>query len=241
MTQYDAIAGDYAKSQIGRQNRDYAHEPTFFKVLGDVRGKAVLDLACGNGILTRKILQRGASRVVGVDESQASIELARKNSPREIKYVMGKVGDLGKIGEFDFVTAGYLFHYADSIPELERMLVDTFVNLKQGGRVVALNNHPGNPLTPNWQYGTVTECIDPKLIEGARLKVSIYEGDRVACTFDQRYWLRDTYETAMKKAGFSSWAWHELGVSEEGIRIFGKEFWEPFIKNPGIIVLEAIK
>jgi ubiquinone/menaquinone biosynthesis C-methylase UbiE len=37
----------------------------------------VLDLACGEGFYTRRIKQRDAARVVGVDVSQPMIELAR--------------------------------------------------------------------------------------------------------------------------------------------------------------------
>lgn len=239
--QYDPIAKDYARSQNGRQNREYAHEPTFFKVLGDVKGKSVVDFACGDGILTRKVFEKGAKSVVGVDESSEIVNLARATSPKEIKYLVGKVSHLGKIGEFDLVTGGYLFHYADTISELEGMFRDAYVNLKDGGRLVAINNHPGNPITSNWKYGTVTECLDPKLVNGAKLNVSIYEGEKVACSFQQRYWTRDTYETAMQKAGFKSFAWHELEISQEGIDMFGDKFWEDFRKNPAIIVLEATK
>jgi ubiquinone/menaquinone biosynthesis C-methylase UbiE len=35
--------------------------------LGDVAGRAVLDLACGEGHSTRAIQQMGAGRTVGVD------------------------------------------------------------------------------------------------------------------------------------------------------------------------------
>ncbi len=240
-TQYDPIAEDYARSQLEKPNRVYAYEHTFFKILGGVQGSKVLDLACGDGLITRKVYRNGASQVIGVDESEEIIKLARKTSPAQIAYRVGKVGEIGKIGDFDFVTAGFLFHYANSIPELEAMFEDVSRNLKDGGRLVALNNHPANPITPNWQHGTAVKCLDGKLVEGAELQVSIYEGEKVACTFNQRYWLQSTYETAMKKAGFRSWAWHELEVSQEGIKRFGREFWEPFIKNPGVIVLEARK
>jgi toxoflavin synthase len=240
--QYDKIAKDYATSQIGRQNRDYAHEPKFFEVLDNVKGKSVVDFACGDGILTRKIFERGAARVVGVDESAEIVALAKKTSPKGIEYLVGKVSQLGKIGEFDLVTGGYLFHYADTISELEAMFRDAYVNLKEGGRVVAINNHPGNPITFNKKYGTVTRCLDPELKEGAKLECTIYNGDQIACPpFTQRYWLKGTYESAIKKAGFQSFAWHELKVSPEGIKEYGENFWEDFKKNPAVIVLEVKK
>jgi 2-polyprenyl-3-methyl-5-hydroxy-6-metoxy-1,4-benzoquinol methylase len=43
-------------------------DPTLFKVLGPVKGQHVLDLACGNGYIARKLARSGA-RVTGVDAS----------------------------------------------------------------------------------------------------------------------------------------------------------------------------
>jgi predicted RNA methylase len=40
-------------------------------LLGDLRGKNVIDLACGEGFFTRSITWAGAARVVGVDISKA--------------------------------------------------------------------------------------------------------------------------------------------------------------------------
>jgi toxoflavin synthase len=49
----------------------------FLNLIGDVKGKTVLDLACGEGRFTREIKKRGARHVVGVDNSDAMIGLAR--------------------------------------------------------------------------------------------------------------------------------------------------------------------
>ena len=48
------------------------------ELIGDVAGKSVVDLACGEGFYTRRIRQAGAKRVLGVDLSEGMIELARK-------------------------------------------------------------------------------------------------------------------------------------------------------------------
>src|SRR5438477_1450999 len=48
-----------------------------FYLLGDVRGKTVLDLGCGSGENVAPLLARGA-RVIAVDLSQDLIGLARK-------------------------------------------------------------------------------------------------------------------------------------------------------------------
>src|SRR5215475_9346496 len=67
-TNYDEIAEEYkrAKQQAWRLCIEHF---TLFKLVGDLSGKTVLDLACGEGFYTRFIKRRGAARAVGVDIS----------------------------------------------------------------------------------------------------------------------------------------------------------------------------
>ncbi len=46
-------------------------------MLEDLTGKAVVDLACGEGHYTRMLPSLGAAKVVGVDRSKGMIALAR--------------------------------------------------------------------------------------------------------------------------------------------------------------------
>ena len=77
---YDDIAEPY---------RDSKHLPfrhaierfTGFQLLGDLRGKAVLDPASGDGIYARQFKRAGASVATGVDVSQEMIALAEAEPP----------------------------------------------------------------------------------------------------------------------------------------------------------------
>src|ERR1700681_2946603 len=55
-----------------------------FRVLGDLRGKAVLDVGCGDGSNSVLLAKLGAL-VTGIDLSPKSIELARRKA--EISHV----------------------------------------------------------------------------------------------------------------------------------------------------------
>ena len=79
--QYDSIALAYQRSTQSPIRR-YVEAYSFFQMLGDVRGRTVLDLACGEGFYSRQLRLRGARRVVGVDISPAMIELARGRRDR---------------------------------------------------------------------------------------------------------------------------------------------------------------
>jgi 2-polyprenyl-3-methyl-5-hydroxy-6-metoxy-1,4-benzoquinol methylase len=79
---YDAIAREYKESKQ-LPFRIHVEAYTLLKLLGDVRGLAVLDLACGEGIYSRLLRRAGVQRVVGVDLSSAMIDLAREQERRD--------------------------------------------------------------------------------------------------------------------------------------------------------------
>ena len=90
-TDYDAVAEEYQRSKLAPW-RTYLERYSLLKLLGEVRGKSVLDLACGEGFYSRLIRERGPARVVGVDWSSGMIGLAiaaEKESPLGIEYRIG--------------------------------------------------------------------------------------------------------------------------------------------------------
>jgi ubiquinone/menaquinone biosynthesis C-methylase UbiE len=71
--------------------RDRVETYSFMNRIGDITGKKVLDVACGEGHFTRLLRRAGAARVVGLDISDRMIALAREQEAREplgIDYVV---------------------------------------------------------------------------------------------------------------------------------------------------------
>ena len=66
--EYDRIAELYQRARP-RPWRTHIECYTLLRLVGDVAGKAVIDLACGEGHYTRILRQLGAARIVGVDLS----------------------------------------------------------------------------------------------------------------------------------------------------------------------------
>ena len=90
-TNYDLIAEQYKRSKVTPW-RTYIEQYTLLELLGDVRGKSILDLACGEGYYSRIFKRQGASRVLGVDLSSKMIDLARaseRESQLGVEYVVG--------------------------------------------------------------------------------------------------------------------------------------------------------
>ena len=134
-TDYNAIADQYKRSKLTPWRR-YIEQYTFCDILGDITGKSVLDLACGEGFYSRLLRLRGASRVVGMDVSQKMVELARAaeaEMPLDIEYVVGDARAFRTTEIFDVVTASYLLNYAQTEEQLAERCV--FQNrIAEGGR-----------------------------------------------------------------------------------------------------------
>jgi SAM-dependent methyltransferase len=89
--------------------------------LGDLRGKAVLDIACGTGQWIEELARRGA-KVSGIDISSRAVELAHARLPQaDIRE--GVAEELPfEDGSFDLVTCmGSLEHFLDQPRALAEM------------------------------------------------------------------------------------------------------------------------
>jgi len=59
--------------------------------------------------------------------------------------------------------------------------------------------------------------------------------------FDNYYYSLETYEWALRTAGFETIDWHRLMLPSEIEQEDGREFWEFFLENSHIIILECQK
>lgn len=122
--------------------------PAFMRALGDVTGKNILDVGCGDGYYSRLIATKGA-KVAGVDFSEAFIDGAQKEeerAPLGITYIQADVaGPIPLENEsFDALVADMVFvtiptqeAYTQSISEMKRLL-------KPGGFALISKGHPAN-------------------------------------------------------------------------------------------------
>ena len=116
MQAYDAIAEEYRDSKQ-LPFREHLERHTLFQLLGDVRGKTVLDMACGEGFYTRLLKRAGASAVTGVDISEEMIRLAENQEARRplgCRYERADAAAFQLQKPVDLVVAMYLFNYCPS-------------------------------------------------------------------------------------------------------------------------------
>lgn len=140
--------------------RNDLNNPAMLAMLGNLRGKRVLDLGCGEGFNARLMARRGA-RVVGVDFSEKIVRLAaeeEKRRPEGITYHRLNAEHLQglKRGTFDivacFMALQDIRNYRAAIGEGGRVL-------KKGGRFVFAIPHP---------------CFEMRVIRGKRIGGWVY-------------------------------------------------------------------
>jgi SAM-dependent methyltransferase len=209
-------------------------QPTFLKALGSIAGRSILDVACGTGMYSRLLKQRGAARVVAVDIAPEMIAVAKGIEERTrlgVEYLTYDIAEMPALGSFDVVTAVYLLHYAQSKEHLGRLCRGIAQNLKPGGRFVTVVANPEfNPAGPNYaKYGfTFSQRVDAK--EGSSVALVFLVEPPVMIHY--QYWTRATYEGALAEAGFRTIVWERLQPSPEAETQFGREFWEDYLRNP---------
>ncbi len=240
--QYDDIAAGYKQTKQSPL-RQYIEAYSFMRMLGDVRGLRVLDLACGEGFYTRRIRETGATAVTGVDISAEMIALAEAEearAPLGIDYCCANVAGLQLPDHYDCVAAAYLLHYATDIAELQAMCRSVAACLIPGGRLVAINENSEQPAT-NYagytQYGFNKAFAEPR-VDGSLIDYSMIAG-REVIRFSAHYYTRETYEQALHDAGFTSVRWLPLELDPSGIEACGADYWQAYLDNPPVVGLEA--
>ncbi len=137
---------DWWDEQLGDEG-DLWHrtliDPPVMELLGPVTGQRVLDLACGNGYLSRKLARLGAT-VTSVDATAPIIERARAHETREplgITYHVTDAAHLDMLADssFDIVVSNMALmdieDAAGAISEAARVL-------RPSGRFIASFSHP---------------------------------------------------------------------------------------------------
>src|ERR1019366_4929606 len=97
-----------------------------------VRGKRVLDIACGEGYGAAALQKAGAARVTGVDISEAACFHARSKYGIDAKLGAAEKIPLGE-GSVDVVVS---FETIEHIPNPDRFLDECVRVLVPGGRLI---------------------------------------------------------------------------------------------------------
>ncbi|HZG09077.1 MAG TPA: methyltransferase domain-containing protein [Allosphingosinicella sp.] len=130
---------------------DYATNAAFVPALGSAAlellnpqpGELILDLGCGDGVLTKRIMAAGA-RVIGLDASPEMVEAARGRGVDAFvadAQALGLDAQSGRFGQFDAAFSNAALHWMLD-PDL--VAAGVFAILKPGGRFAGEMGGAGN-------------------------------------------------------------------------------------------------
>ncbi|SED13687.1 Methyltransferase domain-containing protein [Nocardioides exalbidus] len=170
---YDQFAEAYASANASGFFNAWYEKPAMLRLLGDVRGKRILDAGCGSGPASVSLTEAGGE-VSGFDLSAAMIEIARRNLPDADLRVHDLAEPLPWDDDtFDIVVASLVLHYlpnwSDPLSEFNRVLGPR-------GRLLISVNHPGAfPIVhPDLEYFGVTKYTEDYEFAGRSVDLTFF-------------------------------------------------------------------
>lgn len=238
MSEFDAL-GELYEETFGLPWRRYLEVPTVFELLGDPTDRAMLDIGSGSGWYCRRLALLGAREVVGLELSSGMVAYARQhNSHPRIEYLLGNLpAELH--GRFDTVISVYVFGYATTRAQLEKLCRTAAAALKPGGQFLVLTLNPDYREDPEYYapYGFRIRSSHPRT-DGAPATLEVQFGEHHE-TLDITYWTHEVLAGSLRHAGFSDPVDHDLRLAPEGTEKQGAKFWRDYLARPHVVVLDC--
>ncbi|MCJ1280031.1 hypothetical protein MMC21_007856 [Puttea exsequens] len=233
-TQYDTIQSPY--DEIRKRANAHIESANVHQALRPYIANArVLDLACGSGFYSYRLLDWGAASVLGIDISPVMIKTAENAKTASLlssyEAVSFQVADCAKPvmyegGPFDIVFAAWLLNYAPTRKDLAEMYANIALNLKDGGHFVAVTVPPTQDIPAQYAAeraarpngsGALFVHTTGELQDGnmAHCHAQTEVGD---VDFDFFHLRRSVYESAAREGGLSGrLEWMDVRVPGEGV------------------------
>ena len=209
--------------------------PAILKMIGDVKGKNILDLGCGDGTISSLVCKKGG-KVIGVDKNEVSINLARK---KEGKYICNDLDDVDfQKEQFDIIYSSMVFLFLND-KEIKSLIDRIYSWLKKDGIFIFSDIHP----TTEIQKGrfTLVKNKIPKnfnYFKTSKMRAILYNLNKKACSFDYYHRSLSKYIELICLKGFHLTALKEPQATPVQVKKY-KLIFEQSI--PSYIILKFVK
>ena len=191
ITIWNEVAPRYHKRWASVSQGPFASTSKLVQLLDIQKGDRVFDLACGTGVVTKKISQKiGKSGfVLGGDTSVTAIKIAKKwnDSKSNVDFVNVDAEHFNFAKKFDAITCQYALFF---FPNAQKALKNIKKNLKKDGKI-GITVHGAAKKVPFFSsiFDAVTEVISDYVPPGSP-------------DLD-RFGTKSSLKNEVKKAGFS--------------------------------------
>lgn len=141
-TNWDAVSRWY-DDLVGESGSEYHRQvvlPGALRLLSLRPGERAIDIACGQGVLCRRLHEAGIG-VVGIDASEQLIDAARKRSDASISYYVGDARNLSFLSAGAFDAAACVLAIQNIHP-IAPVFAGVHRLLRAQGRLVIVMMHP---------------------------------------------------------------------------------------------------
>lgn len=129
-----------------RRNRETSpnnsiERPILYELVGEIKGKSILDLGCGDANFGVELLEKGAGSYVGVEGSKRMFEEASRHLNGTTASVYHSTLENWSFTnkEMDLVVSRLVFHY---IKDLHVIFQGVYQTLKDNGKFIFSVQHP---------------------------------------------------------------------------------------------------
>jgi SAM-dependent methyltransferase len=196
----DAAFATYlaARRRAGNPN-DTLEKPLIDALAGEVAGKRVLDLGCGDAAYGREVLARGAREYVGVEGSRNMVALARATLDGGAGRVIHSPIEQWDYpsDSFDLAVARLVLHY---IADVAPVFALVHRALSAGGRFVFSVEHP---VITSCDRARPAGSIRQDWIVDGYFETGLRETQWLGGTIQKYHRTVEDYFRALQQAGFT--------------------------------------
>jgi len=225
---------------------DLRQRPQLLKLMGDVKGKKVLEGGCGTGYFTRKIIDLGAE-VYGCDIEAAMLRTAKEveaQNPLGIKYDLCDIKKTTYEDSFFdvVVSVGVMFHLDRK--EWKEYLKESYRILKPGGHLVISMEHPfiftkfSPTRTSKKCWALHTPIAEEDYLHSQQFAEKYFKSDGEAYSTTLWHHPLEFTANAIIESGFLLEEVHELLIEKEDLQ---SDFWGTEYGYPAFLQYKARK
>jgi ubiquinone/menaquinone biosynthesis C-methylase UbiE len=192
MTIWNEVAPRYHKRWASENKGPFASTKKLVDSVDIKKGNKVLDVACGTGVVTKKLIQKvgKTGHVIGADTSVTAIKIAKKwnNNIQNVLFVNADAENLSFAEKFDIITCQYALFF---FPNASKALKNMRKSLKESGKL-GMSVHGHRDRVP--YFGNILDAVTqfiPEYIPPGTPDLD-------------RYGTKKSFRDEVKKAGFSN-------------------------------------